>query len=300
VYPSGLQRLHPLVALGVVVLLLVAQQVLVVPGSGHLVNGAQNAAHGPWFAVVTMLLARLVRRRFGARGTVAVTALIGIVVAAGSEMLQAFTGRDAELSDVGFDLVGMCAALTAWSAREKLIGASPGYLVATLLLLGSMWPGIDVLLIERYRHSIAPDLVRFDSAFSRDLVVTYTPVEIGAAPAAWRVAEPVLKIVLPDGDWPGLGVNFPIPDWRPYSKLVADLYVDGATALRMGVAVRIDNAPVEHVDRGFECGPGPCHVEVPLEDLFDRTTARVNLVVFWCDGPAPGRVLYVRSVGLRV
>ena len=91
----------------------------------------------------------------------------------------------------------------------------------------------------------------------------------------------------------------PIGDWRGYSQLDLDLFVDSSAPMPIAISVRLDNAPVRHVFREFECAPGPCHLTLPLTDLFDRDVARVNEVVIYSLRVAAGRSFYLGRVALR-
>jgi len=301
VYPTRPGRLHLIVALAVLVVLLFVQQqsIVEIPGSGRVSGALPNALHGPWFAIVSWMLAGFVRRWAGRGATVAITVALGFGLAIGTEAMQKITGGDAEWSDVLFDMVGMSAALCIWSVREKLIPRRVGVTTASLLLLTTQWPLVHPLLVDRHRDSIAPELVRFDSKFARDLVASRSVTDIVAAPDGWEITGPVLKVTLADEIWPGVHLDDPIADWRGYSTLDVEVFVDGSTPLPITISVRLDHAPVEHVYRTFDCAPGPCRLALPFADLFDRDVARVNAVVIYSRRAHAGRVLYLGRVGLR-
>jgi len=301
VYPTPPGRLHLIVALAaLVVLLFVQQQRLVeIPDSGRVLHALPNAVHGPWFAIVSWVLALVVRRWAGRGATVVITAVLALGLAIGTEAMQKITGGDAEWSDVFFDMVGMSAALCVWSVREKLIPKRVGMTAATLLLLATQWPLLHPLLVDRHRDSIAPDLVRFDSKFARDLVASSSVTDIVAAPDGWDITGPVLQVTLADEIWPGVHLDDPIADWRRYSALDVDVFVDGATPLPITISVRLDHAPVDHVYRTFHCAPGPCHMTLRLADLFERDVARVNAVVIYSRRAHAGRSVYLGRVALR-
>ena len=299
-YPTRPGRLHLTVAAGVLIVLLIVQQRLVqIPGSGRVAAAVPDALHGSWFACVTWAMLILVGRWTRRGTTLAATALLGFGLAAGSEFLQKFTGGDAEVNDVFFDMLGMSVTLCIWSAREKLIAPRFGVAMATVLMLATLWPIVPPLLIDRYRDSIAPELVRFDSAYAWDLIRSSSVTDIVPAPNGWSIAGPVLKIALAVETWPGVHLNDPIAQWQRYSELDVDVFVEGETPIPITISVRLDNAPVDHVSRAFDCLPGPCRLAVPLADLFDRDVARVNAVVIHSRRAYAGRVLYLGRVTLR-
>ena len=300
-YPTRPGRLHLILALGVLVVLVFAQQQHFVdyPGSQRVASGLHDATHGTWFAIVTWLVAGFVRRFVGRGATVVIAALLGIAIAVGTEVLQKFTGGDPELGDVCFDVVGMCAALFAWGAREELLPKRIGIGIAVVLLVASLWPAVRPLRVEHARDSIAPELVRFDSALLRDMTYSTSVTQVVDAPAGWEITGQVLKVTLADEQWPGMSIVGPISDWRGYLQLDVDLFVDGTAPMPIWISVRLDHAPVPHVYREFECAPGRCHLVLGLTDLFNRDVARVNEVVIYSEKAAAGRTVYFGRVALR-
>jgi hypothetical protein len=287
-----------MLAFGALVLL-IAQQFFDLPGSGRVVGGLQNALHGPWFALVTWVVVITAGRRTSGVVTIVVAAMIAVILAIGTEALQKITGGDPAWNDVGFDLVGAAAALVFRAAQTSLIPKRPGFVGASLLLLATLTPLLFAVAVEGYRRSIAPDLVRFGSPLNDALLHANSPIEVVPAPSGWSVGGKVLEVTLAERRWPGLHLEEPITDWRPYSALAVDVYVDGEQPLPITISVRLDDAPVDHVYRTFECRPGPCALSLPLAGLFDRAVARVNAVVIYSTRAHAGRVVYLGRVALR-
>ncbi len=290
-----------MLGVGALIVLLFAQQqqLIKLPELGRLSGALPDAVHGSWFACVTWVLLQFIRRWTRGGATVATTALVGFSLAVGTELLQAATGGDAEASDVFHDMLGMSAALCIWGAREKLIPHRPGIAAAVLLLIASLWPVAHALLIERYRVSLIPALVRFDSIYTPYLIGSSDTTEIVAPPADWRIDGPVMKITLGDHhDYPGVWMGQPIADWRSYSALLVDVYVAGSAPLPITISVRLDHAPMDHVYRTFDCGPGPCRITLRLAGLFDQDVARVNAVVIYSTRRYAGRTFYLGGVTL--
>jgi len=289
-----------MLAAGALILLLIGQQqqLIDMPASGRVATALPDGLHGSWFASVTWAVLMLVGRRVRPRAAIALTVLIGFALAVGTELMQKLTGGDVEVGDVFFDMVGMSAALCVWSARKKLIARRVGVGLATALLLGSLWPVVPPILIDRYRDAIAPELVRFDSPHAWDLIRSSSVAQIVSAPDGWTIVGPVLKVTLAGETYPGVVLDHPIADWRRYAKLDVDVYVDGSTSMPIAISVRLDKAPVDHVYRSFECAPGPCRLQLPLGELFDRDVARVNAVVIYSGRAQAGRVFYLGRVVL--
>ena len=99
-----------IVAVTALVILLVAQQTLEIPGYGRLARGTQDAMHGPWFAMVTALVWILLFRPISislGRGTAMFLLVVSVVcLAIATECLQVLTGREGSLRDVMLDMGG--------------------------------------------------------------------------------------------------------------------------------------------------------------------------------------------------
>ena len=300
-YPTRPGRLHLLQAAGVLLVLLIAQQqqLITIQGSGRVASAWPDAIHGAWFACVTWIVLSLVGSRYRRSVTLLSTVAIGVAIAVGTELLQAVTGGDAEVGDVCFDMIGMTAAICAWCGHRKLLPRRLGDALAALLLLVSLWPIVPPLLLDRYRDSIAPDLVRFDSPRASELVSSSSVAQIEAAPDGWSITGPVLGITLAAEKWPGVYLADPIPDWRRYSTLEVDAFVEGRAPMPITISVRLDHASVDHVYRQFTCAPGPCRLQLPFADLFDRAVARVNAVVIYSERDQAGRMFFLGRVALR-
>jgi hypothetical protein len=300
VYPTRPGRLYLTLAVVALLILLYAQQqqTVVIPWSGRIATAVPDAIHGSWFACVTSIVLLFVERVRQGRAAFVATALIGLCIAVGTEVVQGLTGGDAEAGDVFFDMVGMSAALCFWSARRGMARPHVGHGAAALLLVASLWPVVPAIAIERCRDSIAPELIRFDAQCARELYSVNSPAQIVPAPQPWSITGPAVKLMLTSDT--SFHLDDPISDWRPYGELDVDVFVAGDSPLPVSVSVRIDNAPVDHVYRTFDCTPGECKIELPLNGFFDRDVARVNAVVVYTSRAAAGRVLYIGRVVLRV
>ena len=299
-YPTRPGRLYLTLAVVALLILLYAQQqqTVVIPWSGRIATAVPDAIHGSWFACVTSIVLLFVERVRQGRAAFVVTAVIGLCIAVGTEVVQGLTGGDAEAGDVFFDMVGMSAALCFWSARRGMSRPRVAYSAAALLLVASLWPVVPALAVDRCRDAMVPELIRFDAPCTNKLYGVNSPSEIVPAPQPWAVTGPVLKVTLTNHF--GFHLDDPISDWRPYRELDVDVFVAGDSPLPVSVSVRIDNAPVDHVYRTFDCAPGECKIELPLSGFFDRDVARVNAVVVYTNRAAAGSVLYIGRVALRV
>ena len=300
-YPTRPGRLYLVLVGATLIALLFAQQqqLFKLPGWGRFWVAVPDALHGTWFACVTWLILWFVKRWAKHDNVLPTTVFIGVCIAVGTELGQKLTGGDAEIGDVFFDMVGMSAALLVWAARRSAIPYRVGMTLATILMIGSIWPVVMPFLIDRYRDSIAPQLVRFDSRYAFDLVHSGSDVAVVDSPVKWPIEGRVLRVTLADERWPGIWFPNPISDWVAFSELDADVFVEGTTPMPITVSIRLRGAAVDHVYRTFQCDPGPCRLRYRLDGLFDRDVARVTMVVVHSVRSQAGRTFYLGRIGLR-
>jgi hypothetical protein len=276
----------PLVSLAALV---VAQQLLEVPGDGRLVRGLENALHGPWFALVTWMLQLLFVRLAEREANVATLAIgftMALVLALASEAVQLGQGRNASLDDVLLDMLGATAALALWAATVGMVSLRYATSLAVLLLTLSSAPLLSAVAVRSYQTHIAPTLVRFDQSVASWLYHSNS---------AAAVVDGLLVVHLADTRWPGITLPEPIADWRGYQSLVVELELD--EALELSVSVRLVGR--DHVYRNVPLAPGTHAVSLDLPAMFDVERERVSAVVIYSSAAFAGRTLRIRRVRLE-
>jgi len=290
-------------AVALAVALLVAQQVVEMPGIDRIARGLNNGLHGCWFALVTWLvLTTLETVRPGAapRATLAIAAAIAIVLALGTELVQVFTARSAGLFDAAMNLLGAGAAACFWAARRGLLPRRRGIAAAAAMIFVSLAPLSAALAVDLYRETIAPDLVRPDSPLYPMLLQSNSEVSRVPAPDDWPeyAGHRVLRVELADERWPGVVVSETLSDWTDYRTLEVDTFVPGEGALPLSVSVRFWRHRERHAFRTFDVAPGASRIRIELDDLFDRETMRVSDVVVYSRRWAAGRTFYLGGIRL--
>lgn len=214
-----------------------------------------NAAHGPAFAVVTLILLALLRRRVPARpvrvlrdyalaisGSVALGAVI--------EILQFLTARDASFADLWRDALGAFAAAGFCAAFDphlrvlrrprtvRACGLTVG-LACTMLLITPLAMTAAAYLQRNQRF---PVLVDFNAPVSAYFTGAYGDVIVGrrALPTAMRRDDGVvvgLHARATSDKWWSLAVWEPIRDWRSYDRVSVELA--NPTREKLSIRVRI-------------------------------------------------------------
>ncbi|NJN50453.1 MAG: hypothetical protein HC809_00305 [Gammaproteobacteria bacterium] len=230
---THLRQPVPIVAFVAVVGLVLVQQFAGIAGEGRVLAGLHNAAHGPWFATLTYFVHAVVRPRLTARMALAVTGLLAVLIAVGTEALQHFTGGDAQWLDVGFDLLGSAAALTFIAGQRAL---------AALILTVSLAPAAVALTVQAHRNAQFPSLISFAAPWQGGLLETNSAIALVNTPAQWAgVEDAVLMVTFADTTWPGVTLPEPVPDWSGYRVLEVELFAPAPLALT--VSVRLTGAP---------------------------------------------------------
>ena len=138
------------------------------PGEGRWVSDLSNAAHGPAFALVTLVVFALLRHSSAPRisifGEYSAAILISILLGGLIELLQHFTGRDAELIDLRTDTLGTLAVAGGLLAFDRRVPATRrriGCLVAVAASVLMLAPLVVTATAYVKRHLDFPTLVDF-------------------------------------------------------------------------------------------------------------------------------------------
>jgi len=235
-----------------------------VPGHGAWLRATLNASHAPIFAVVTILLAILLRSSGTARvrpswpdwsryGTAFVLA---VVIGGFIEFLQSLSSRPPSLFDVCTDAAGaaMGLALLAFVERSRMpeprppVGSS-GWLLAALAVTGALfvfWQPVQTARAYVAREQGFPRLMKFENAVALPLVSTrHATVAVENVSQPWRRGpeDHALRVNYLGGEADNaLPIRYvaiePSADWRGYSTLVLDLVNPGPLALPLTLRIR--------------------------------------------------------------
>ena len=229
-----------------------------IPGHGLWVAELSDSAHGPAFAIVTLLLIALLRRVPGRNASIlrdyslaiAGALLLGALV----ELMQLATGRDASFSDLGRDALGALAAAGLFTLFDPRVRALPSRRSTRLigLLVGIVSTAIAVapLVITGaaylQRHRSFPTLVDFSSPLSTYFLGVYSAVTVerealpNTLPGGRQGSIGLHARLAGNKGW-GLALWEPYPDWRGYQQLAVELANPTDLPLLLQVRVRDRN-----------------------------------------------------------
>lgn len=247
--------------LAIVGALLIAQQLLTIPGTSAFSDALQDAMHVPWSAALTLLTHRLTRNwRY--------TLAIMLSVAIGSECLQIFTDRDASFHDVASDLFGMLAArsLHSWWFNRSLRKAWPALAALALVVVYTMAPMAMVGASHYWLMRHWP--VLFDAASAAgSRLATPTADVIDDTPS-----DAGLLLRLTGERWSGVHLDTFHADDRQFTTLSIDIEVPDDKPLRLGVSLQVRSSTrreIRFVDSRLT--PGRQQLEIPLDRLLRDT-----------------------------
>jgi hypothetical protein len=269
------------------------------PGQGRYIAVLQDSCHTPAFAALGVLTLLWLRKKPDI--AIAIAVVIGLTLLGGAtEIIQGFIGRDSELDDVARDFVGATVAASLWltvrwpDRRRYLAG---------LLVLGlvGLWltPLVQCGLAYLQRARDFPVLAQFRG--HRDLYfIQYT---------GGRLESQALSVSLAEGEWPGVTLIEPKPDWRGFRTLSLDLSNPAATALLMSLRIhdRSHNfATDDRFNTQLQLAPGArVTFDIPLDQVAasPRTRkmdmAHISQLTLFHHGAAPGYEVMVHRVWLR-
>jgi hypothetical protein len=218
-------------------------------GSGTLGQVAQNTAHVPAFALIAWLafrwlqqsrpLALMTLETYIAAFSIAVA--LGILV----EVIQAFTGRDAEIRDVVHDAFGAATTLSlliAWQCLQasKTSAALLAFSISLIALAVGTYEFVWASASWLKREYQFPVLIQFDSQLDAFfLSAKDTSLSIVAVPKklATIAGEKALLISLSAGEWPGVDDEDLHADWTKYRVLSLEAINPTARPIELSIRV---------------------------------------------------------------
>lgn len=310
---NWLHSLSPITRGAILILLLAGlallQQTVSFSSANRLEIALNNAAHAPWFFLITCLLWHITALFVGLRWRAHLLWVAGLALtlATGLEAVQFFTRRDADLSDVGLNLLGACSGLLAILAAHlwrqghiKRAGLST--LLAVVLLSSSLIRAAEIMWVYSKRDAIAPELLTFDRPdfpLRSLLRGNWELITVRNGAGSHHLAKVTLNSQL---QWPGLTLREPVPDWNGYRWLVLVAYTESERSLSLEIRLETQS------DRGMEStvnielphNAGP--VRIPLAQLagsrFGKLDEVRNLYLF-SSRLDRDRQFYLESISLE-
>lgn len=225
-----------------------------VPGEEPWAAELTNFGHGPAFAVLTVLLFKMLRARSTTQWPVpaeyAAVVLLALMLGAFVELLQGMIGRDESIEDLRRDALGILAAVGFLVMLDPRLHASGAYrrVRSAGLLLGLAgtamlaWSPLVSGLAHLDRNRSFPTLVDFDRPTNLHFMQP-----LGGATIHWTRLPPrfarqagsthALRVETTERTWWGLMLREPLPDWRHYERLAVTIANPSREPLTMELRV---------------------------------------------------------------
>jgi hypothetical protein len=253
-----------------------------------------NTGHTPLFAIMALSILGLLSRSRGMRPKPIIyrylqAFVITLALGAGLEIYQIWGPGDPDIMDFTRDVAGAFPALAVAMYFDKDLywKRNPGnrkwryFLLAgaVIIWLSAFVPvGLwGAAYLER--EALFPNILNFESTLDMKFAKTRNArLKIVEPPAGWRLnSDKVGKLTFLDGDYPGLAIREPHPDWSGYRFLKIDLFSMEPDSVRL--VIRIDDshhngAFHDRFNRAIFVGPGANEIMIPLEDIRNGPTGR--------------------------
>ena len=230
-------KLRLLLLLAIVILLLA---VVFAPVSGQTrwIYALHDAAHGPIFGCVAVLLMAAMHGyermpNIGVALEYLAAFVVAVLLGALTEVLQLFVGRDASFMDFRNDTLGILAFLALYAVIDRRVHRQHAWrwrvallVIAAPLVTVIASPLTDAAAAYNRRAAVFPALADFSRGLDRYFLrVHFATLERKRLPERWarNDAEHALLVRFGSGDYPGIALIEPEPDWREYSVLAVDV-----------------------------------------------------------------------------
>lgn len=274
-----------------------------------------DTLHVPLFGIIGLLLFAALKHTVASDRQRAVVALtIAFAIGAASEGVQVLTSRTASLSDLLLDWAGATGFLLIYLGffRDGVFsrrgGRYVGILGAICLVIVTLpFMRVSVAYADRYRQ--LPTLIPRDEAALRLFVeASHSIVELD--PESTSSASG-LRVILGKGQWPGLIMSDPWPDWSAWSTFVIDYDLTAEATIELTIRVEDERHRLSGLDYNDRFNhttslkPGRHSIRIPIESILAAPTgrsmdiARIDRVVLFSNSAFAGHDFTITDIRLE-
>ena len=237
--------------------------------------------------------------------------VIGSLTGGAIELLQKLTERQASLSDLMLDLVGISFSLVLFSrkvATLKLHLKLGLYGICLALLMIVLWKPVNMVLEEVSAYQTFPVLAEFEN--DRELSAWTGNASYQLSKEFVREGDYSLKVTLKKKRYSGVELIYFPRDWSDYTHLQLYVYNESTRLFPLHISVydrhhkKIDFPYLDRFTGRYEIKPGWNEVRIaidqiehaPKKRLMDMTDIQ-GLRLFRINGQA-GKTFYLDSIRL--
>lgn len=282
-----------------------------------LIRSLLNSLHAPGFAAMTVVVVWLFRSGTHARHPYLLATGFCLSLAVIAEASQVVTARDADLADLGTDILGISAGLLATSlyfddfvGRDKNVWLRRIALaLATVLCSAVVFPALDIIYTISAQHSASPRLATFESRWEQRLYAGSLESGMSIVPSPHEGFGPGRRTALLDIDTPRIaGLELiPFADWSGFQYF--SFTVASATEKSQTATLRVFDSMhnSEYEDRFnllFDAPVEPTTIRIPLAEIESAPASRkidlrhIQAVIF-LSTTGGERKIYVDNIRLE-
>jgi len=247
---------------------------------------AIRSLHGPGFGVVSIFVLKLGRFRGSPVARYLKAAAVTMLLAVIAEATQIPSGREAQLSDLIIDALGIIGFLGCAAALDRDIRGTigvPGAIALTLVSIPAFGAAIAPTAWLTYalvmRQQALPQLLSFEEPWERTyangIEVDY---EVLSAPPGWPAGSGNIARVESSGGFAMMLRLAPYPDWSNYKAVSFVAATTGGESRRIELGLwglePADGSLAGRFYTGVRIGPAPARYCIQFEDLPGETVDR--------------------------
>ena len=237
-----------------------------IPHESKFLQELENAGHALLFGVVAIVM---LKDRKAGRGAYFRTFFAATLLGVGTELMQSFEGRDAEVLDVVRDALGAAAFLGfTWTLRHG--ERAPRRFLIRMAALGIIvvvfWQPISTgaAFVQRW-HSF-PMIADFHSQLQARFCSTGN-ARLEICPAPWEATEYAAKVTFEPAHYSGFSISGPWPDWSTLREFDFTVYSGLPDPVSLNLRIHDAHHNNQYRDRfnkELEINPGLNFVKIPL------------------------------------
>ena len=259
-----------------------------IPGHTLLIAEIQNTGHGAAFGAFSILLLLLLRKTIPDKSTrtssnYLIAFGISTFAGIGTEIMQHFIGRDAEIADIVRDILGSLAFLGfyfSFDTRAHLASTISDKkltkflrVISMAVLLLTFAPLILCTTAYICRDAIFPTIYDFESHLTDQFMsLQDSELNLVVPPIGWENIKQslVAQLILNKSSYPGFTILEPYPNWTGYISLCFDVFSANKDTSLM--CLRIDDAHhnydyTDRFNRKLLVAPGLNRYRISLSEL---------------------------------
>ena len=259
------------------------------PGNSLLWRELQNTGHTILFVIMALAFMNMLRGFLPvalnkALISYAIAGAVLVIVAVITELGQSLTHREPSLVDIARDFAGILIGLGLYSFTEpcvKDLSKQHCYVfrisilaLSSCLLVVSLLPLLHLTFAYVQRNDAFPVIIDFQAAWIRPfmqlnqaVLTQATAHDSSASLNELTDQQQVPQLVLNSGQYPGISIIEPYPDWSAYKTLTLSLYSMQVQAIKLVLRIHDSQHNQEYSDRfnqALTIMPGNNRFRIPL------------------------------------